>query len=135
LSPAEKIERQLGMSLDRAAEILCWPLADLDPRLALFYRRTDHPDKLRRRPWHTSVLGRSACVPGYFTKIEVADPRLMVVSAFAPVDRRRFGYLPCAQAVSRMPQRTRFETVVQRKLRRRKLTDDGNVEISGRDLR
>jgi hypothetical protein len=37
LSPAEKIERQLRMSLDRAAEILCWPLADLDPvRLALF---------------------------------------------------------------------------------------------------
>ena len=32
-------------------------------------------------------------------------------------------------------QRTRFETVVQRKLRRRQLTDDGNVEISGRDLR
>jgi hypothetical protein len=32
-------------------------------------------------------------------------------------------------------QRTRFELVVERKLRRRQLTDDGNVEISGRDLR
>ena len=33
------------------------------------------------------------------------------------------------------PQRTRFESVAERKLRRRQLTEDGNVEISGRDLR
>jgi Protein of unknown function (DUF1488) len=32
-------------------------------------------------------------------------------------------------------QRTRFETIAERKLRRRQLTEDGNVEISGRDLR
>jgi hypothetical protein len=32
-------------------------------------------------------------------------------------------------------QRTRFERVAERKLRRRLLTEDGNVEISGRDLR
>ena len=32
-------------------------------------------------------------------------------------------------------QRTRFEVVVERKLRRRQLTEDGNVEITGRDLR
>ena len=32
------------------------------------------------------------------------------------------------------PQRTRFEGIVERKIRRRQLTDDGNVEISGRDL-
>src|SRR5216683_6486170 len=32
-------------------------------------------------------------------------------------------------------QRTRFELLTERKLRRRQLTDDGNVEISGRDLR
>jgi hypothetical protein len=32
-------------------------------------------------------------------------------------------------------QRTRFELVVERKLRRRQLTDDGNVDITGRDLR
>jgi hypothetical protein len=31
--------------------------------------------------------------------------------------------------------RTRLEMVVKRKLRNRQLTDDGNVEISGRDLR
>jgi hypothetical protein len=32
-------------------------------------------------------------------------------------------------------QRTRFEMIVERKLRRRQLTDDGNVEITSRDLR
>jgi hypothetical protein len=32
-------------------------------------------------------------------------------------------------------QRTRFERVAERKLRRRQLTDNGNVEIRGRDLR
>ena len=32
-------------------------------------------------------------------------------------------------------QRTRFESIAERKMRRRHLTDDGNVEISGRDLR
>ena len=32
-------------------------------------------------------------------------------------------------------QRTRFESIAARKLRRRQLTQDGNVEIGGRDLR
>ena len=32
-------------------------------------------------------------------------------------------------------QRARFEMIAERKLRRRQLTDDGNVEITGRDLR
>ena len=31
-------------------------------------------------------------------------------------------------------QRTRFERVTERKLRHCRLTDDGNVEITGRDL-
>ena len=30
--------------------------------------------------------------------------------------------------------RTRFERAVEEKLRRRELTDDGNVELTGRDL-
>jgi Protein of unknown function (DUF1488) len=30
--------------------------------------------------------------------------------------------------------RTRLELIAQRKVRRRQLTDDGNVEITGRDL-
>ena len=32
-------------------------------------------------------------------------------------------------------QRTRFERAAERKLRRRRLTEDGDVEITGRDLR
>jgi hypothetical protein len=32
-------------------------------------------------------------------------------------------------------QRIRFERIVERKVRQRQLTEDGNVEISGRDLR
>lgn len=32
-------------------------------------------------------------------------------------------------------QRTRFERIAERKLRNRQLTEDGNVEITGRDLR
>ena len=32
-------------------------------------------------------------------------------------------------------QRTRFERIAERKLRQRQLTEDGNVEITGRDLR
>ena len=32
-------------------------------------------------------------------------------------------------------QRTRFERIAERKVRNRQLTDDGNVEITGRDLR
>jgi hypothetical protein len=32
-------------------------------------------------------------------------------------------------------QRTRFERIAARKLRRRQLIEDGNVEITGRDLR
>jgi hypothetical protein len=31
--------------------------------------------------------------------------------------------------------RTRLELIAERKIRRRQLTDDGNVEITGRDLR
>src|SRR5882672_9091098 len=32
-------------------------------------------------------------------------------------------------------QLTRFELITERKLRRRHLTDDGNVDITGRDVR
>ena len=39
----------------------------------------------------------------------------------------------CVEAYYR--HRTRFERIAERKLRSRQLTDDGNVEITGRDLR
>jgi hypothetical protein len=48
---------------------------------------------------------------------------------------RRNGLTPerCVEAY--YLQRTPFESIAERKLRRRQLTEDGNVEISGRDLR
>ena len=57
------------------------------------------------------------------------------------VPRRTFQYLlterptpeRCVEAY--YLQRTRFEGIAERKLRRRQLTEDGNVEITGRDLR
>jgi hypothetical protein len=32
-------------------------------------------------------------------------------------------------------QRTRFESIAERKVRRRQLTEDGNLELGGRDVR
>ena len=57
------------------------------------------------------------------------------------VPRRTFQYLlpdrptpeRCVEAY--YLQRTRLESIAEQKLRRRQLTDDGNVEITGRDLR
>ena len=50
LSPGEKIERLLNMSLDRAAEILTWPVSELDPlRLSLLIGPDGHAD--RREDW------------------------------------------------------------------------------------
>jgi hypothetical protein len=58
-----------------------------------------------------------------------------------PVSRRVFQHL---LAESPSPERcleayhlhrTRLEIIAERKVRRRQLTDDGNVEITGRDLR
>jgi hypothetical protein len=57
------------------------------------------------------------------------------------VPRRVFQRLPAERPTpSAAPeayylQRTRFESIAERKLRRRRLTEDGNVEISGRDFR
>jgi|HubBroStandDraft_6_1064221.scaffolds.fasta_scaffold1145495_3 hypothetical protein len=60
-----------------------------------------------------------------------------VVRVPRQVFRRLLGHAPtpqeCLEAYHL--QRTRFELVVERKLRRRQLTADGNVELTGRDLR
>lgn len=40
-----------------------------------------------------------------------------------------------ALSLRRKSARERFERIAERKLRQRQLTDDGKVEISGRDLR
>jgi hypothetical protein len=56
-----------------------------------------------------------------------AAARISTPATGAPTHER------CVEAF--FVQRTRFESIAQRKLRRRQLTEDGNVEISGRDLR
>jgi hypothetical protein len=68
--------------------------------------------------------------------VEIGEYRGMV-----RVPRRVFQYLlperptpeRCLEAY--YLQRTRLERIAERKLRRRQLTADGNVEITGRDLR
>jgi hypothetical protein len=62
-------------------------------------------------------------------------------TVFQTVPRRVFQRLlpdrptPERRAEAYYLQRTRFQSIAERKLRRRQLTEDGNVEISGRDLR
>jgi hypothetical protein len=42
LSPGEKLERLFGMSLERMAEILAWPVAELDPPALALWGRVFH---------------------------------------------------------------------------------------------
>jgi len=51
-----------------------------------------------------------------------------------PLERTR-GPIPEQGVEFHYLQRTRFERIAERKLRQRQLTEDGNVEINGRDLR
>jgi hypothetical protein len=61
--------------------------------------------------------------------------------AVVRIPRRVFQYLldqspipeRCVEAFH--VNRTRFELIAEKKIRRRQLTDDGNLEITGRDLR
>jgi len=54
--------------------------------------------------------------------------------ASVPAPASRAGYPEqCVEAY--YLQRTEFETIAEQKLRQRQLTEYGNVEISGRDLR
>jgi hypothetical protein len=67
--------------------------------------------------------------------VEIGEYRGVV-----PVPRRLFPRLllerpipeRCVEAY--YLQRTRFECIAERKVRRRQFTEDGNVEIGGRDL-
>jgi hypothetical protein len=67
--------------------------------------------------------------------------RLRPLGLHKPVPRRLFQRLlperptPECCVKAYYLQRTRFESTAERKLRRRQLTEDGDVGISGRDLR
>lgn len=59
--------------------------------------------------------------------VRVPRPVFQSLLAEAPTPQR------CLEAYHL--HRTRLELIAERKVRRRQLTDDGNVEITGRDLR
>jgi hypothetical protein len=71
LSPGEKVERLLNMPLDRAAEILTWPLAELDPlRLSL-----------RMQVWRiVFMIGMKAMREGKLGRECAPDPALEKLS-------------------------------------------------------
>ena len=75
-----------------------------------------------RRPWSSG--SRSTSTAAWSGCAAAGDPRATAGAAHPE---------PCVEA--NYLQRTRFECIAKRKLRRRQLTEDGNVEISGRDLR
>jgi hypothetical protein len=71
LSPDEKIERLLNIPLDRAAEILTWPLAELDPlRLSLRMQVSRIVFMIGMKAWREGKLGRE-CAP-----LRAPDPAL-----------------------------------------------------------
>ena len=63
LSPGEKVERLLNMPLDRAAEILTWPLAELDPlRLSVRMQVSHIVFMIGMKAMREGKLGRE-CAP------------------------------------------------------------------------
>jgi hypothetical protein len=63
LSPGDKIERLLGMSLGRAAEIMAWPLAQCDPaRLAVKMRVWRVVFTICIKAYLSGKLGREAAL-------------------------------------------------------------------------
>jgi len=82
-------------------------------------RRRTGPHERRDPRWNA---GRQAVEFG----VEIGEYR-GVVRVPRPTPER------CVEAY--YLERTRFERIAERKLQRRQLTEDGNVEISGRDLR
>jgi hypothetical protein len=69
-----------------------------------------------------------------FGLIPAGDPNGPLIRAQDDLDQRPTPER-CIEAKPFHLQRTRFEVIAERKLRRRQLTDDGNVEITGRDPR
>jgi hypothetical protein len=111
--------------------------SDLPVRNGAFLMRTDAPRRRSEMP-HYGWRCRAQASHQRATKFSVI---LGPYEGTARIARRTFQQLldqsptpeRCIEAYHM--QRTRFELVVERKLRRRQLTADGNVEITGRDLR
>jgi hypothetical protein len=74
-----------------------------------------------------SAVEFSICVGEYEGVVRVGRRVFQALLDQAPAPER------CLEAY--YLHRTRLELIAERKVRRRQLTDDGNVEITGRDLR
>ena len=76
---------------------------------------------------HRSVVQFGIGVGEYEGVVRVSTRVFQILLPQAPTPER------CLEAYHL--HRTRLELIAERKVRRRQLTDDGNVEITGRDLR
>jgi Protein of unknown function (DUF1488) len=74
-----------------------------------------------------SVVEFGICVGEYDGVVRISRRVFQILLSEAPTPER------CLEAYHL--HRTRLELIAERKVRRRQLTDDGNVEITGRDLR
>jgi hypothetical protein len=95
--------------------------ADADRGPHLLYHRHRPTDEYCRAARHRRK-----------SDIDSKPPRRPATLATGPADGERPTPERCVEAY--YLQRTRFESIAERKLRRRQLTEDGDVEISGRDL-
>jgi hypothetical protein len=79
------------------------------------------------------MLGGDAVGFGQQLALVGAEDNLAIVTPGDPGNIRcgQHGQLP----IDLGDLRTRFESIAERKLRRRQLTEDGNVEIDGQGLR
>ena len=93
------------------------------PKRSMFYR---FPPDARWNP-KRSVVEFGIGVGEYEGVVRVSRRVFQIQLPEAPTPER------CLEAYHL--HRTRLEFIAERKVRRRQLTDDGNVEITGRDLR
>jgi hypothetical protein len=105
-------------------QVLSFPLSFSIPRLRfwcfVFIGRERRAD--------TSVLSE-------LIEADMASSRPIFKAAFAPDVSGRMTMMTLCIRYRFNPDRIADISIVERKIRRRQSTDDGNVEISGRDLR
>jgi hypothetical protein len=89
----------------------------------MFFR---FPPDARWNP-HCSVVEFGIGIGEYEGVVRISRRVFQILLSEAPTPER------CLEAYHL--HRTRLELIAERKVRRRQLTDDGNVEITGRDLR
>ena len=84
------------------------------------------PEDARWNP-HTEAIEFSVAIGGYEGTVRVPARIFRALLGAPPTPEK------CLETYH--VHRTHFERAVEAKLRRRELADDGNVELTGRDLR